>query len=65
MDTVYVVYVDWRDRMYEPEIIGVYEDYQMAHNACNEREAELVADGYEADEEFRVWVEDKMLIRKK
>ena len=64
METVYIVYVDWRDRMYEPEIIGVYEDYQMAHNACNEREEELVADGYEADEEFRIWVEDKMLIRK-
>lgn len=30
MNTVYVVYEDWRDREYPPEILGVYADKRDA-----------------------------------
>ena len=28
-----VVYVDWKDRQFEPEIIGVYEDESKGYEA--------------------------------
>jgi hypothetical protein len=45
-----VVYVDWRDRKYEPEIVGVYLKEETGLKALKDKERELRADGYGEDE---------------
>lgn len=58
-----VVYVDWRDRVEEPEIIGVYETGSDAYQARDNKENELIKEGYDTDEEVRVWIEDIEITR--
>ena len=58
-----VVYVDWKDRQFEPEIIGVYEDESKGYEARENKEYELRKEGYDTDEEVRVWIEDVEITR--
>ena len=53
-----VVYTDWRDRHYEPEIIGVFENADDGYRVRSQKEDELKSEGYDTDEEVRVWIED-------
>lgn len=53
-----VVYTDWKDRINEPEIIGVYEDDAKGYYARQKKEEELAEENYDTDEEVRVWIED-------
>lgn len=53
-----VVYTDWRDRAEEPEIVGVYEDERDGYKAREKKECQLQSEGYDTDEEVRVWIED-------
>lgn len=64
MKMLYVAYEDWRDRQFPPVILGVYEDEKECEAACIKRKKELIADGYEADEEFRI-VYDEVLYHAK
>lgn len=57
MAKVYVVYEDWRDRRFAPAIVDVCESEFMASEANERRRNELVAEGYEDDEEFRIMTE--------
>lgn len=61
MKTVYVVITDWRDRQYEPEIIGVFEDEICANNAISAKEHELQNEGYDVGEEVCVYYEEIIL----
>ena len=56
-EKVYVVYSDWRDRMNEPELIGVYRDENKARKIRLETIEEYVNDGNEEDEDFRIWID--------
>ena len=49
MNKVYVVYEDWRDREYPPEILGVYADKRDADVKQKKRIKELAREG--VDEE--------------
>jgi hypothetical protein len=53
-----VVYTDWKDRQFEPEIIGVYINYDDAIDARKAKEAELEKEGYDTDEEVNVCIEE-------
>jgi hypothetical protein len=53
-----VVYVDWKDRRFEPEIVGVYLNEDKGYKAREDKEYELKAEGYDTDEDVRVWIED-------
>lgn len=53
-----VVYTDWKDRQFEPEIIGVYRNDDDGYRAREAKEYELREEGYDTDEEVRVWIED-------
>lgn len=53
-----VVYIDWKDRQYPPEIIGVYMNDSDGYDARETKEYELKAEGYDTDEEVSVWIED-------
>lgn len=53
-----VVYTDWRDRAEEPEIVGVYTNEYKAYRKREHKERELEEDGYNTEEEVRVWIED-------
>ena len=59
-----VVYTDWKDRAEEPEIIGVYENDVDGYSARANKEDELKEEGYDTDEEVRVWIEDIEIKRK-
>ena len=61
MNTVYVVITDWRDRQYEPEIIGVFEDEICANNTIEAKEYELQNEGYDVGEEVCVYYEEIVL----
>ena len=52
-----VVYTDWKDRQFEPEIIGVYEEDDDGYKARAVKEDELKEE-YDIDEEVRVWIEE-------
>ena len=54
---VYVVYSDWRDRMNSPELIGVYKDENKARKIRLETIKDYVDEGYEEDEDFRIWID--------
>lgn len=56
--TVNLIYVDWRDRMFEPEILAAYADKEKAKRMKESKEKELESQGYELDEDFHVWIED-------
>ena len=56
-EKVYVVYSDWRDRMNEPELIGVYRDENKARKIRLETIKDYVDEGYEEDEDFRIWID--------
>ena len=56
-EKVYVVYSDWRDRMYSPELIGVYKDENKARKIRLETIKDYVDEGYEEDEDFRIWID--------
>lgn len=58
-----VVYVDWKDRQFESEIVGVYEDESKGYEARENKEYELREEGYDTDDEVRVWIEDVEIIR--
>lgn len=53
-----VVYVDWKDRKFEPEIVGVFRKDYDGYKARGEKELELKNKGYDTDEEVIVWIED-------
>lgn len=56
-EKVYVVYSDWRDRMNSPELIGVYKDENKARKIRLETIKDYVDEGYEEDEDFRIWID--------
>lgn len=56
-----VVYVDWRDRQYPPEIIGIFMEKKKAETAARKKETELQKDGYILDEDVHVIVEEHHL----
>ena len=53
-----VVYVDWKDRQFPPEIVGVYLSDDDGYKAREEKEDELRSRDYDIDEEVTVWIED-------
>lgn len=53
-----VVYTDWKDRQFEPEIVGVFTNDDAGYRAREEKESELKEQGYDTDEEVSVWIED-------
>lgn len=53
-----VVYVDWADRKYPPEIIGVYLRDDDGYEARECKEDELKQEGYDTVDEVRVWIEE-------
>ena len=53
-----VVYVDWKDRQFETEIVGVFKNDDDGYRARESKEYELREEGYDTDEEVRVWIED-------
>ena len=63
MNTVYVVITDWRDRQYEPEIVGVFEDEVCANDTIEAKECELQNEGYDVEEEVCVYYE-KIILNK-
>lgn len=58
-----VVYTDWKDRAEEPEIIGVFESDDDGYRARSSKDDELKEEGYDTDEEVRVWIEDVDIVR--
>lgn len=58
-----IVYEQWRET-YEINIIGVYEDEDVAYRQRETRERELMEDGEDIEDEVRVWIEDVDIIRK-
>lgn len=57
-EPVMVAYVDWRNRMYEPEILGIFRDRQEMQNAIKEKEKELKSEGFEIGEEVNIRIYD-------
>lgn len=55
---VKVVYVDWRDRQFPPEILGVCTKDKMAEKLRDDKVKELVSEGYEMEEEVNVIIEE-------
>lgn len=49
-----IVYEDWRDRQFPPEIIGLYTKETNAHKSVEDKERELISDGYKIGEDVRV-----------
>ena len=64
MSKVFVVYEDWRDRQYPPEITGVYESEFTAMEESIRRRDELEAGGHEDEEDFCMRVEETEFVRK-
>lgn len=58
-----VVYTDWKDRIEEPEIVGIYENDDDGYRARSNKEDEFNEEGYDTDEEVRVWIEDIEITR--
>lgn len=59
---VYVITVDWRDRMFEPELVGVYANEDKAREAQGNKILELEEQGYVEGDDFTVWFEDTFVI---
>ena len=55
---VKVVYVDWRDRQFPPEILGVCTKDKMAEKLRNNKVKELISEGYKMEEEVNVIIEE-------
>lgn len=55
---VKVVYVDWRDRQFPPEILGVCTKDKMAEKIRDDKVKELVSEGYEMEEEVNVIIDE-------
>ena len=55
---VKVVYVDWRDRQFPPEILGVCTKDKMAEQIRDDKVKELVSEGYEMEEEVNVIIDE-------
>lgn len=51
-----VAYVDWRDRMYEPEILGIFRDEQEMQCMIKKKEKELKSEGFEIGEEVNICI---------
>ena len=51
-----VVYVDWRDRQFAPEIVGAYITPESANRAKEKKELDLKKEGYDTDEEVHVCI---------
>lgn len=47
---IYVVYTDWRDRQFAPEIIGVFDDKRKAEIMAENIKRDLYEDGHDDDE---------------
>lgn len=58
-----IVYEQWR-KTYEVNIIGVYEDEDVAYRERERRERELIEDGVDTEDDVTVWIEDVDIIRK-
>ena len=64
MSKVFVVYEDWRDRQYPPEVTGVYESEFTAMEESVRRRDELMVEGHEDEEDFCMRIEETELVRK-
>lgn len=53
-----VVYVDWRDRQFPPEIVGLYPNGLAAHEVVERKKQELKSEGYHINEEVCVICEN-------
>lgn len=53
--TVYVITVDWKDRLHEPETVGVFADESKARDYQNDKILELEEEGYVEEDDFVVW----------
>ena len=52
-----IVYVEWRESR-ELDILGVYENEDVAYRIRENNEYELKEQGYDTDEDVRVWIEN-------
>lgn len=56
-----IVYEQWRES-YEVNIIGVYTDEDKAYRVRENREYELKEEGYDTEDDVRVWIDDVDII---
>lgn len=56
-----IVYEQWRES-YEVNIIGVYTDEDKAYRVRENREYELKEEGYDTEDNVRVWIDDVDII---
>ena len=52
-----IVYVEYKESR-ELDIIGVYIDEDKAYRVREDKEYELKDEGYDTDEDVRVWIDD-------
>lgn len=60
--TLYVITLDWIDRKFEPELVGVFADEDKARQAQNDKILQLENEGYTCEDDFIVWFEDTILL---
>lgn len=60
-----VVYTEWfnDELMEDAEVIGVYENDSDGYKARENKETELKEDGYDTEDDVRVWIEDIEIVR--
>ena len=61
-----VVYTEWSNRSEyteETEIVGVYEDENKAYRDRYCKEKELEEEGYDTEEDVRVWIDTINIVR--
>lgn len=60
-----VVYTEWLndELMEESEVIGVYENDSDGYKARESKEDELKEDGYDTEDDVRVWIESIDIVR--
>lgn len=56
-----IVYVEYRESR-ELDIVGVYENENIAYRIRELREYELKGEGYDTDDDVRVWIEDVNIV---
>lgn len=62
LKNVYVIMTDWKDRQFEPEVVGIYASEDRAREVQNNKIMELQEEGYDVDEEVIVWFEETFII---
>ena len=56
-----IVYVEYRESR-ELDILGVYENEDVAYRTREDKEYELKEQGYDTDEDVRVWIEEVNIV---